>query len=121
MSPPKSDSHLEKRFENLWKSLAPDIPLEAQKKGIVPGRRYIYDFYCPPANVLFEINGGIFARGKSGHSSGLGIQRDYEKVNQAQLQGYDIFVMAPDFLVKDYMEEIIQYCREKANANQNQM
>lgn len=107
---PKS-SHLEQRFLTLWYSLAPDLPLEQQKTGIVPGRKYCYDFYCPKANALFEIQGGTYARGSSSHSSGKGIARDADKVNKAQLQGYLVFQLPSDHLTKEYVSELVDFCR----------
>lgn len=103
-------SHLEKRFENLWYSVAPDLPLEHQKAKVIPNRRYVYDFFTPP-NVLFEIQGGTYARGRSGHSSGTGIARDADKVNQAQLLGYNVFVLPVNHLTKAYIETLANYCR----------
>lgn len=101
------ESHLEQRFERIWQKLAPTLVLEKQVKGIVPGRRYIYDFRY--GSCLFEINGGIFARGYSGHSSGAGIQRDAEKVNRGQLAGYSVFVLTIEKLTEEYIYELIQY------------
>lgn len=52
----------------------------------IPGRRFRWDFAWPQHRLLVEINGGTFTRG--GHSTGLGIRRDYEKNNLAQLAGW---------------------------------
>lgn len=116
-SPQSINSHLEQRFENLWYSLALDLTLVPQKSGVVPGRRYVYDFYCPQANALFEIQGGTYARGRSGHTSGKGIARDADKVNQAQIQGYLIFVLTTDQLNKEYVNQLVNYCRGKQCTN----
>lgn len=105
-------SHLERRFANLWLEIAPEMPLEREKTGVVPGRKYRYDFYYRPANVLFEINGGTYARGRSGHTSHQGISRDYDKTNRAQLNGYTIFLLGTDQLTREYVSELIEYCRE---------
>jgi hypothetical protein len=35
-----------------------------------------------------EINGGTWGRGTGGHTSGAGVQRDYEKAHDAQLDGW---------------------------------
>ena len=101
------ESHLEQKFERLWYSIAPKLALKKQVKGIVPGRRYAYDFGY--GSCLFEINGGIHARGRSGHSSGAGIMRDADKVNRAQLAGYYIFVLTIDKLTKEYINELVEF------------
>jgi very-short-patch-repair endonuclease len=110
------ESHLERRFRNLWAVLAADLPLESQKKHVVPGRRYVYDFCLPSHKVLFEINGGEYMRGKSGHSSASGIQRDADKCNQGQIQGYDVFMLNSCHLTVEYVGMLARYIREKKNA-----
>ena len=124
-SRPKSttsaESHLEQRFRRIWAIVAADLPLEAQKKNVVTGRRYVYDFCIPCADVLIEVNGGTFAKGNSGHSSGTGIARDADKVNQAQIYGYDIFVLTVDKLTTEYITEIAEYCRAKGYFDEREL
>lgn len=112
-----NESHLEQRFRRIWAVVAADLELVAQKKGVVAGRRFVYDFCVPSANVLIECNGGTWARGNSGHSSGTGIARDAEKVNQAQIYGYNIFVLTIDKLTTEYIASVAEYCREKQKGN----
>ncbi len=107
-----SDSHLEKRFESVWK-LVSEIPLKRQIKGVVPGRRYAYDFQLTGTKILIEIQGGIWARGYSGHTSVAGIKRDTDKVNQAQLNGYYIFQLTEEKLNAEYLEQIQQFASEQ--------
>ena len=66
------------------------IPFEREVKPI-PGRRYRFDFYFEP-DLLVEINGGTYQH--MGHSSPLGIQRDYDKLNQAVLAGYRVLMFS---------------------------
>ena len=66
------------------------IPFEREYKPI-PGRKYRYDFYFQP-DLLVEINGGTFQH--MGHSSPLGIQRDYDKHNFAVLAGYRVLMFS---------------------------
>lgn len=61
----------------------------------IPGRQFRWDFAWPDDKLLVEVQGGTFARGKMGHSTGMGINRDCEKQNLAALAGYR--VMAFDF------------------------
>lgn len=57
----------------------------------IPGRKFSFDFAIPTANLLIEVQGGTFAKGKTGHSSGMGINRDCEKTVLAQLAGWRVF------------------------------
>lgn len=61
----------------------------------IPGRKFRWDF-CFPADcwiiglpsspILLEIQGGIWIKG--GHSTGIGIERDMEKLALATLNGF---------------------------------
>jgi very-short-patch-repair endonuclease len=52
-----------------------------------PKRKYLADFCIPEHLLIVECNGGTWMA-KSGHSTGIGISRDYEKSNCAQKMGY---------------------------------
>ena len=54
----------------------------------IAGRRFAWDFAWPESRLLVEVQGGTFARGKTGHSTGMGINRDCEKNNLAVLAGW---------------------------------
>ena len=54
-------------------------------------RKFRFDFGIPSASLLVEVQGGTFARGKMGHSTGMGINRDCEKTILAQLEGWKVF------------------------------
>lgn len=56
----------------------------------IKGRKFRFDFAWLDARLLVEVNGGTFTQG--GHSTGLGIRRDYEKSNLAQLQGWRVLM-----------------------------
>lgn len=53
-----------------------------------PTRFWRVDFRIEGVPLLVEIHGGQWMRGKSGHSSGSGLARDWDKSNNAQLLGY---------------------------------
>lgn len=73
---------------------------EEELTGIVPGRKFRFDLGWRDKRVLVELNGGVWAKGASGHSSGTGIQRDYEKAALCQLQGFRVFSVS-SAMVKD--------------------
>jgi very-short-patch-repair endonuclease len=57
---------------------------------LVPGRKFRVDFLIGK-DVVVEIEGGIWNKGFSGHSSGVGITRDCEKGNLLTALGYRLF------------------------------
>ena len=90
MTEPLEGSSLEVLFALQLRDAG--IPFEREYKPI-KGRRYRYDFYFQP-DLLVEINGGTFRH--MGHSSGTGIQRDYDKHNCAVLAGYRPLLFTSD-------------------------
>jgi len=88
-------SHLEVEFDQLWTELFPQIDLETEVK-LISGRRFRVDYVHKPSKVVIEINGGTWS--KMGHSSGRGLNRDYEKLNLLQLQGYRVFQLSSDMI-----------------------
>lgn len=54
----------------------------------IPGRKFRFDFCWRTARLLVEINGGTYNGGA--HGRGVGINRDYEKCNLAQLNGWRV-------------------------------
>jgi very-short-patch-repair endonuclease len=53
------------------------------------GRRWRLDFAYPEKRIGIEVQGGTYIRGA--HSRGTGLERDYEKYNQAQVLGWDVY------------------------------
>lgn len=56
----------------------------------IQGRRFAWDFCFEDARLLIEVQGGTFAKGRTGHSTGMGIHRDCEKANLATLAGWRV-------------------------------
>jgi len=52
-----------------------------------PQRKFRADFAWPEHRLIVEVMGSTWIP-NTGHTSGRGIQRDYEKSNLAQLMGY---------------------------------
>lgn len=65
----------------------------------IPDRDFRFDFRCRNLEnseaVLVEVQGGVWLKGKSGHSSGAGITRDCEKLSLAAVHGYRTIVVTP--------------------------
>jgi len=78
-------------------------------------RLYRFDYAIPlkPRNsgelkIAIEQEGGIWAKGNSGHSSGTGIQRDMDKNNLAIAQGWVIIRRTPDQMMTSETIELIK-------------
>ena len=69
-----------------------NIPHEREAK-VIPGRRYRFDFRL--GWLLVEVNGGVWAKGASGHSSGTGITRDCAKMAEAVSLGFTVMAVTP--------------------------
>lgn len=72
------------------------IPYQCEYQAI-PGRRYKYDFYFEQANLLVELQGGVYQY-KPSHASASGIRRDAEKANLATLHGYKLLTFTSDMV-----------------------
>ena len=66
------------------------LPEPVREFAAINGRRFRFDFAWPKHNLLVEVQGGTFAASKLGHSSGMGINRDCEKLNVAILAGWRV-------------------------------
>lgn len=77
-------SHLETNLANQIETAG--LPSPVREFRAIAGRRYRYDFAWPERKLLIEVQGAIWVRG--GHSTGVGITRDAEKLNLATLAGF---------------------------------
>lgn len=64
------------------------VPHEEVYFAKLVGREWRFDYCWPTFKVAYEYEGGTFSRGRSGHNSGAGIERDCEKYNRAQVLGW---------------------------------
>lgn len=108
---PKPISSLEERFIRLWAEVAAASPklttLEAEVR--LPPRQFRWDFLIRGTNVLVEVNGGTHSRRRLGHSTGVGIGRDYEKLNYCQFKGYQCFIFDVRQVNKHNLENLYVY------------
>lgn len=70
-------------------------------------RQFRLDYAFPEYKIGLEINGGVWSKGNSGHSSGTGIKRDYEKNNLLQSLGWKTITITPDQLMTTYTLNLI--------------
>ena len=78
---------------DLWTQLQlAGLTADAQTEyQALPGRRYRWDVGWASQRLLVEVQGGIWAKG--GHSSGVGLTRDIEKLNSAVLAGWRVLAV----------------------------
>lgn len=105
-------SELELLFDHWWEFYFPDIDLDAEKC-LIPDRDFRFDYVHYDAKVAIEINGGIWMKGNSAHSSGEGIQRDYEKNNLAIAAGYSTFWLSGDMINEEWLTIIANTIRDR--------
>ena len=67
---------------------AMELPAPEREYKFHKTRRWRWDFAWVGRKLAVEVNGGTWV--KSGHTSGGGIARDYEKVNAGQLCGWRV-------------------------------
>lgn len=65
----------------------------------IPDRKYAFDFFVAP-DILVEVNGGAWSKGKMGHNSGTGLQRDAEKASLAAVQGFRTIIATTEQVKK---------------------
>jgi hypothetical protein len=97
-------SHLEQQFADLWLNLHPNIDLHSEYR-FSPPRRYRWDFCHIESKVAIEIQGGVWM-GKSGHSGGTGLVKDYEKLCLAATKGWRVFLLADSMITDEYLGSI---------------
>lgn len=79
-----------------------------------PDPDYRFDYAIPinPNSVQLKIaieqEGGVWAKGNSGHSSGTGIMRDMKKSSLAAVNGWVLIRRTPDNLVTNETLELIK-------------
>lgn len=108
-APPSSArTVLEDRFLGNWTALGgPQLQREYRFDTI---RRWRFDFALVPCKIAFEIQGGLYAP-QSGHRSQEGVERDYEKLNAAQLQGWQVFQFSSKAVGDaNLIQRMIDYC-----------
>lgn len=79
-----------------------------------PAPDYRFDYAIPISQdniklmIAIEVNGGIWARGDSGHSSGIGIQRDMDKSTYAAVNGWTLIQCTPTQLCSTRTLDLIR-------------
>jgi hypothetical protein len=93
-------SRIEIKFAQIWTSLDTGYEL-VNEYAFCPPRRFRADFAHVESRVLVDIQGGVWMKGGSKHSSGVGITRDCEKLFLASSNGYTTFYLTDSMIDKD--------------------
>jgi very-short-patch-repair endonuclease len=85
-------SKLEQKL--LFQIRAMGLPEPDREFRAIEGRKFRFDFAWLEQKLLVECQGGIWTRGA--HGRPVGIKRDMEKLNLAQLQGWRVMQFGVD-------------------------
>jgi very-short-patch-repair endonuclease len=99
----------DRNIRNKQNNKEPFIRLVEQELGLIvwpefyfsTERKYRIDYAIPidkngkEIKVAVEVDGGIWSRGKSGHSSGVGIKRDQQKTSLLAANGWRLLRFEP--------------------------
>lgn len=77
-----------------------------------PTNRMEFDFAWPEYKLAIEVDGGQWSRGKMGHNSGTGVERDARKGNYAILKGWTLLRFVTDHIEKEMDQYTIPAIRE---------
>lgn len=108
-------SHLENQFTQLWRYYHPSIELQ-QEYRFAPPRRYRADFCHPASKVIIEIQGGIWGKKRTGHSTGSGIEGDCEKLCYATSLGWAVFPLTERMISEEWCRTIARTIQRRSRA-----
>jgi len=77
----------------------------------IPARKFAFDYFVAP-DLLIEVQGGVYAKGNSGHTSGTGITRDCEKASLAAVMGFRTILVTTAHVNNGKALEWIQAARK---------
>lgn len=92
----REGSALEIEFERML--LAHGIEGHVREYRFAPPRKWLFDFAWIESRFAVEIDGGVFARTRNGHTSATGIRRDYERDAAALALGWVVFRITAEMI-----------------------
>ena len=104
---------LEEKFLSLWKEMFPTLELKREMK-LIKERKFLFDFVEEESKTVIEINGGNWVRGR--HSHPMGLDKDYEKIILAAMEGYQVLCLSGKQITKPYLNKV-QYIMERRGSN----
>lgn len=102
-------SELEKsaagKIDILGLSRLPILLPYQQEYKFHPTRRWKFDFAWVERKIAIEINGGSWVSGR--HNNAVSLELDYEKLNEAQMMGWQVFQLTGNMLKRGDLEEML--------------
>ena len=74
------------------------------------GRKHAWDFAFPDSRLVIDVQGGIYMRGRSGHS-GASATKDFEKINLATCYGWRVLLFGPKDCAKRALGDTMDVIR----------
>lgn len=105
-----ASERLVRDFDIKWMAVDGQTPLkELRFHKPLPGekkRQFKFDFAWPKALVAVELEGGVWGRAKSRHTTGSGFHKDCEKYNLATFQGWAVLRLDEKLITIPTLTEI---------------
>lgn len=91
---------------------AADFAAWRREVKFLTSRKWKFDFAFEDCNFAVEVEGGIWMEGGGAHSHPSAIERDIEKYNAAQLNGWVVYRATPAMIKSGVaIDEIMNYLR----------
>lgn len=81
-------------------------PVPVPELVFAPPRRWRFDLAWVQAQVAVEVQGGLFTQGR--HVRGPALQREFEKLNTAQLAGWIVLLILPGQITDGTLTDLLQ-------------
>lgn len=89
-----------------WQMKALHLPMPTREFRFHPKRRWRFDCAWPDRLMACEVNGSEFVGGR--HNRGLGMAKDFEKLNEALLLGWSVFLFTGSQVRSGYAVQTMQ-------------
>jgi hypothetical protein len=80
------------------------LPMPEREVKFCEHRKFRFDFCWPDIKLALEVDGGVFMK-VSGHTSGVGVTANIEKMNEATLAGYQVIRATKAHMISGQMIE----------------
>jgi hypothetical protein len=95
----------------MWKAMG-GPELVPQMKGLVPGRKFVIDFYHPGSKVAIELHGGVFMP-YGRHTYGEGFQADRHKRDLLEEAGCKVYELVGQDINEAWIRRIMAKVKER--------
>jgi very-short-patch-repair endonuclease len=108
---------LSQRFLLIWKAC--DGPRLISEYSFHPVRKWRFDFAHVETKTAIEIHGATWSGGR--HVRGKGFANDREKMNTAQLVGWQVYELTTELINSDALRPIIRKILSKQKPATNDL